>query len=158
MERKAKETIKLHQSNTNIYVLEKIVGSGAYGTVFKAKCCRDGKKVAIKFVNIDSENDELLKLICRELKINISLSLNKNNIFTPQLLDVYFPTGTDIKNPRSLKGIYFVFEYFGKNLNDLLKCSRLTLTKTQMKVVLYNLLCATKFIHDSNIIHRDLKP
>ena len=32
------------------------------------------------------------------------------------------------------------------------------LTKDQVAVLAYNLLCAVKFLHSANIIHRDLKP
>ena len=30
--------------------------------------------------------------------------------------------------------------------------------ESHLKVIVYNLLCALKFLHSANIIHRDLKP
>lgn len=83
---------------------------------------------------------------------------NKNNIFTPYLYDVYFPNNVDLKDPNSIYGIYFVFEYIDKTMAKFLKTPNFVFQKEHIIVLTYNLLCAVKFIHDSNIIHRDLKP
>ena len=32
------------------------------------------------------------------------------------------------------------------------------LTQDHVKLIVYNLLCAAKFMHSANIVHRDLKP
>ena len=32
------------------------------------------------------------------------------------------------------------------------------ITSQHLKVILYNLLCATKYMHSANIVHRDIKP
>jgi len=31
-------------------------------------------------------------------------------------------------------------------------------SQDQLKVILYNIICAIKFIHSANIMHRDVKP
>ena len=38
------------------------------------------------------------------------------------------------------------------------KSADFTFTEQHLKVILYNMLCAIKFLHSANIIHRDLKP
>ena len=35
---------------------------------------------------------------------------------------------------------------------------RVTLDKEHLKNIIYNLLCAVKFIGSANVVHRDLKP
>lgn len=41
---------------------------------------------------------------------------------------------------------------------DQKKSSDFSFSEHHLRVVLYNLLCAIKFLHSANIIHRDLKP
>ena len=45
------------------------------------------------------------------------------------------------------------------DLRVLMKHSQeVFLSGYQIKMILYNLLCAAKYIHSANVIHRDLKP
>lgn len=41
---------------------------------------------------------------------------------------------------------------------DQKQSSDFSFSEHHLRVVLYNLLCAIKFLHSANIIHRDLKP
>lgn len=91
MNRNHNESVKKHNMSTEKYELTKIIGEGAYGTVFKAICTKTKKPVAIKFINLKDVSYNALKLICREVKINQSLSSIKHNIFTPMLLEVFIP-------------------------------------------------------------------
>lgn len=43
------------------------------------------------------------------------------------------------------------------DLKKLLKSSK-HLEETQVKSIVYDILCALKYLHAANIIHRDLKP
>jgi serine/threonine protein kinase len=72
--------------------------------------------------------------------------------------DIYFPKDSDLENTESITGIYIVMEYFSFTLDKIIYQSTANLMKHQVIVLIYNLLCATKFLHDSNLIHRDLKP
>jgi mitogen-activated protein kinase 15 len=104
------------------YKLLKELGKGAYGIVYKAQCNITGKRVAIKFIDLSNVNEAYLRVICREVKINVFLSSIKSNIFTPRLLDIYFPIETNEEDPKTVKGIYMVFEYFRQTLQKIL-CS-----------------------------------
>ena len=56
-------------------------------------------------------------------------------------------------------GIFIVMEHSGLDLTqflDLYKKSEIT--TDLIKTIIYNLICAVKFLHSLNIIHRDLKP
>jgi serine/threonine protein kinase len=93
-------------------MLEAVIGKGAYGTVFKATSNASGETVAIKYISLKKASDSLMRVVCREVKINSFLSENKNNIFTPELYDLFFTKETDINDPSTIRGIYIVSEYY----------------------------------------------
>jgi serine/threonine protein kinase len=84
------------------YLLQKEIGKGAYGTVFKAIDNYSGKTVAIKYIDMEGGSESMMRVICREVKINIFLSSLKYNIYTPRLLDIYFPSKTDVDDPKTV--------------------------------------------------------
>ena len=47
-----KVLMKSHQAHTEKYQLLKVVGQGSFGTVFKAVGTANGKRVAIKYINM----------------------------------------------------------------------------------------------------------
>ena len=50
-------------------------------------------------------------------------------------------------------------ELFESDIGKLIKNDpSLTLSEEQVKVMLYNSLCALNFAHTANVIHRDIKP
>jgi serine/threonine protein kinase len=48
-------------------------------------------------------------------------------------------------------------EYFENSLMDILT-EEYYLSKENMNRVMFNILCALKFIHSANVVHRDIKP
>lgn len=48
---------------------------------------------------------------------------------------------------------------FGTDLKKLIELSsKSNLNEKHVTIILYNLLCALKFMHSANVIHRDIKP
>jgi mitogen-activated protein kinase 1/3 len=134
-----------------------VVGQGSFGTVFKANIRNSGKRVAIKYINMQSTSREYLIAICREVKINIFLSQQQDNIFTAKMLDAYLPTGQSFTEPGTITSLYLVFKYSTLDLAKAMNLSQEKLDMNQVKALTYNLLCATKYLHSANIQHRDLK-
>lgn len=52
--------------------------------------------------------------------------------------------------------LYLIFDYMDVSLLTLLKSNALTVP--QQRHVLYQLLCALKFVHSAEVVHRDVKP
>ena len=50
-------------------------------------------------------------------------------------------------------------EYIESDLADLIALGPESgLTKDHLTLIIYNLLCAVKFMHSANVLHRDIKP
>ena len=54
--------------------------------------------------------------------------------------------------------LFIVMECFDTDLRALLEKPDSGMNEDHIKIVIYNTLCALKFIHSCNVIHRDLKP
>ena len=120
-----------------------IVGEGAYGIVYKCKNKETNEIVAIKKFK-ETEDDLVKKTIKRELKV--LKILKHENI-------VEFKEAIKQKN-----NIYIVFEYVEKNLLEFLQENNNKIPEKKIKIILYQLCKAIKYLHKNNIIHRDIKP
>ena len=80
----------------------------------------------------------------------------KDNIFTSKLLDVIM--SNDSEEPDSY--LFIVMEYVEHDLKKLLQASNkmFEFSEDHVVTIMYNCLCALKFLHSANIMHRDIKP
>jgi serine/threonine protein kinase len=64
---------------------------------------------------------------------------------------------TDLDNFNCL---FLVMDYVDSDLKKVFTsvAHGTALNETHIVVILYNLLCAVKYMHSANILHRDLKP
>ena len=72
--------------------------------------------------------------------------------YVVNLLDIIIPG-----NLSSFNEIYMVLDFCESDLKKLLRSS-LHLEMVHIETILWNILHAVKFIHDSKVLHRDLKP
>ena len=130
------------------YKCEKLLGSGSYGSVAMAAQLSTGKKVAIKKMDniFDDETD------CKRILREITLLRKLKHPCIVELVEILMP-----KDPKSFSTIYVVMEYAESDLKKILKSS-INLEILHIQTIIYNLLCAIKYLHESNVIHRDLKP
>lgn len=85
------------------------------------------------------------------------LSAIPGNRLTTKLIDLFNPRKQD--STKGGLGIFIVMEYMQTDLKELLNLTASTkITEGHAIQIIYNLLCAVKFIHSANIIHRDIKP
>ena len=79
--------------------------------------------------------------------------LNHKNIL--QLLEVVI--SKQPKNNHFEKNVYLVFEYMEHDLCSLIHC-KIDYEKTQIQLILYELIKGLEYLHNNNVLHRDIKP
>jgi mitogen-activated protein kinase 1/3 len=132
----------------NDYVCEKILGTGSYGKVALATKKSTGQKCAIKRMDniFDDETD------CKRILREISLMRKLRHPYLVELIEIIPPA-----KPQTFTTLYVVMDYAESDLKKIIKSS-INLEMLHIQTIVYNLLCAIKYLHDSNVLHRDLKP
>ena len=130
------------------YECQKLLGTGSYGSVAMAIHKPTKTKVAIKKMEGVFEDETDCKRILREVK----LLRKMDHPFVVKLFDIIEPD-----NIETFDTLYIVLEYAESDLKKVVK-SAIHLQILHIKTVIYNLICAVKYIHSCNVLHRDLKP
>lgn len=130
------------------YECQKLLGTGSYGSVAMAIHKPTKTKVAIKRMEGVFEDETDCKRILREIK----LLRKMDHPFVVKLFDIIEPADLE-----TFDALYIVLEYAESDLKKVVK-SAIHLQILHIKTVIYNLICAVKYIHSCNVLHRDLKP
>lgn len=89
---------------------------------------------------------------CKRILREVTLMRKLKHPFVVELVELLYP-----KNPATFDTLYVVMEYAESDLKKIIK-SNINLEMQHTQHIIYNLLCAIKYLHESNVLHRDLKP
>ncbi|KAF7258925.1 hypothetical protein EG68_03337 [Paragonimus skrjabini miyazakii] len=128
------------------YEIQKRLGKGAYGIVWRGINKKTGGTVALKKIFDAFRNQTDAQRTFREITFLQEFAGHPNII---KLLNVI--------RAENDKDIYLVFEFMESDLHNCIK-KKTILKDVHKKYIFYQLLKAVKFIHSANVIHRDLKP
>ena len=142
---------------TNRYVVEKEIGKGAHGCVFKGKDQETGKVVAVKIVQKPFDGAKL------ETDVDYSFGTDEKHwrdrlrreLNIPRALVGHKNIATVIDHQETSKEVMIVTELIEGP--TLLKY-RLPTDKKALLDICYQLADAVRFMHSKGIAHRDLKP
>ncbi|GAW82920.1 mitogen-activated protein kinase 1 [Plasmodium gonderi] len=143
-EQKNKEE-QVDESVLKKYDIVRKIGKGAYGIVYKAKCKKNKKMVAVKKIFGAFQNSTDAQRTFREIMFLYQLNGHDNII---KLMDVI-----KAKNDND---IYLVFDYMETDLHEVIRAD--LLEEIHKKYIIYQLLRALKYIHSGYLLHRDIKP
>ncbi|KAK9385779.1 kinase-like domain-containing protein [Lipomyces mesembrius] len=131
-------------SSSQYQQLEKL-GEGTYATVYKGRNRTTGELVALKEINLDSEEGTPSTAI-RE--ISLMKELKHENV-----VPLYDVIHTENK-------LNLVFEYMDKDLKKYMdsRGDHGALDYSTIKSFMHQLLQGIAFCHDNRVLHRDLKP
>jgi mitogen-activated protein kinase 1/3 len=121
----------------NDYSVEKMLGTGSYGKVALALKKSTGQKVAIKRMDNIFEDETDCKRILRE----ITLMRKLRHPYLVELIELIPP-----QKPDSFTTIYVVMDYAESDLKKIIKSS-INLEMLHIQTIVYNLLCAIKYLH-----------
>ncbi|VEV56838.1 mitogen-activated protein kinase 1, putative [Plasmodium vinckei vinckei] len=139
------ETDNIDEHVLKKYDIIKKIGKGAYGIVFKARCKKSRKIVAVKKIFGAFQNSTDAQRTFREIMFLHQLNGHDNII---KLLDVM--------RAKNDQDIYLVFEYMETDLHEVIRAD--ILEEIHKKYIIYQLLRALKYMHSGLLLHRDIKP
>ncbi|KAK5648678.1 hypothetical protein RI129_003570 [Pyrocoelia pectoralis] len=126
--------------------IQKRLGKGAYGIVWKAIDRRTKEVVAVKKIFDAFRNQTDAQRTFREIMFLKSFKDHPNII---KLLSIH--------RAANNRDIYLGFEYMETDLHNVIKRGNI-LKDVHKRYIMYQMLKATKYIHSGNVIHRDQKP
>lgn len=130
------------------------IGSGAFGTVYKARDrLHEGRFVALKKVRVPLSEEGIPTGTLREITFLRQLdAMQHPNVV--RLLDICH--GSRLERELVL---FLVFEHVDQDLASFLeRCPEPGLDPQVLKWLLKQLLTGVEFLHSNRIVHRDLKP
>ncbi|XP_028169900.1 cyclin-dependent kinase 4 [Ostrinia furnacalis] len=133
-----------------------VIGTGAYGTVYKARDLHNGGQiVAMKKVKVALTEDGIPLSTLREIALLRQLEAYRHpNIV--RLLDVCHG-GQSMERDHQLV-LFLVFEHVEQDLDSYLKRAPGPLPENRIRSMSYDILSGIDFLHSHRIVHRDLKP
>ena len=123
------------------YEIKKKIGSGPFGSVYKARNIYLKNTVAIKMIKKEKQNMEDDLNI--EEQINLLKKLNHPNI-------------VKIHEFYSNSNYYQIITEYCKK-GELLKYIKRSFTEKQLAVIFYQILSGLIYLHDKNIVHKNIK-
>ncbi|KAI6243682.1 putative cyclin-dependent kinase 9 [Aphelenchoides fujianensis] len=126
------------------------IGQGTFGEVFKARCKRSMKMVALKKILMENEREGFPITAIREVKM---LQRLKDKHIT-ELVEI---CNTKCPAPNDKSTFYLVFTFCNCDLAGLLSRKDVRIGLADVKTMMKHLLEGLLKIHHASILHRDMK-
>ena len=142
-------------SGANEYTAERVLGRGAFGTVYAARSVRTGEAVAIKRIDGVFASRSGVAQALRELSLHVHVDAGGGRGSVARLVDVVVPD-----SPAAYTSLFAVFERLGGSLdgrlNDHERWSRIPFGEARSAA--QSLVRCVARLHACRVAHRDIKP
>ncbi|KAH8556814.1 Pkinase-domain-containing protein [Umbelopsis sp. PMI_123] len=129
---------------SQLYTKLKRVGKGAYGSVYKGLDNQSGKVIAIKILNLDTAEDDVVD-IQKEITLLSELTRSESVNITPY-------HGCFLNKAK----LWIIMDFAaGGSVRNLMKAGKIE--ERYIAVIAREVLLALRYLHKNNIIHRDIK-
>lgn len=118
------------------------------------------KTLELNNILINDNQEEKLSDFKSDILSNDKTVTNDGSEMTGNSTKLDSQVERDITNQsENFDHLFLVMEYVETDFKKLLSATPTTqVDEDHIITILYNMLCATNYIHSANIIHRDLKP
>ncbi|CAJ0573238.1 unnamed protein product, partial [Mesorhabditis spiculigera] len=137
-------------NDVNNYERVQKIGQGTFGEVFKARCKKTGRMVALKKILMENEKEGFPITALREVKM---LQQLKHKHIT-ELIEICSAKSSTAKERITF---YLVFTFCNHDLAGLLSNDKVQLKLVHQKTLMKHLLLGLFQIHRCKILHRDMK-
>ncbi|CAD6187622.1 unnamed protein product [Caenorhabditis auriculariae] len=127
------------------------IGQGTFGEVFKARCKRTNRIVALKKILMENEKEGFPITALREVKM--LQQLKHPNV--TDLIEVCSSRSSQNKKDHST--FYLVFAFCDHDLAGLLGSNKVKFEPVHIKTMMKHLLSGLDKLHRMKILHRDMK-
>ncbi|EHY66822.1 uncharacterized protein NESG_00645 [Nematocida ausubeli] len=135
------------------YKIQKKIGEGTFGKVYSAVDLIKNKRVAMKKIKLEKQQNGVPVELIREISILKALS-HRNLI---KVLDTFVKDHEEVHNlNRSSYSIFLVFPYARMDLAKVMK--EKTLSQEEILSYAKQILKGLQYMHSRHVIHRDIKP
>lgn len=129
---------------SQLYTKLKLFGKGAYGSVYKGLDNKSGKVVAIKILNLDTTEDDVVD-IQKEITLLSELTRSDSVNITPY-------HGCFLNRTK----LWIIMDFAaGGSVRNLMKAGKIE--EKYIAVIAREVLLALRYLHKNKIIHRDIK-
>ncbi|KAI6220182.1 putative cyclin-dependent kinase 9 [Aphelenchoides besseyi] len=125
------------------------IGQGTFGEVFKAKCMKTKRYVALKKILMDNEREGFPITAIREVKMLLRL----RHTYITELVEICNQNASAADKST----FFLVFTFCNFDLAGLLSRKDVVIKLPDVKTMMKHLLEGLLKIHNANILHRDMK-
>lgn len=138
--------------------LERQIGEGSYGKVYRARLSSTSTIYAVKVVEIDLDQDDAQKFkdTSAYKTMEQEISILKTCVSCPQIVRVF---GIGVRFGEDQKArVMVVMELCDHgSVSDLMRRLGKALVEAEIRVIVREVLLGLKYLHDDKKIHRDIK-
>ena len=146
------DSVKCQTRLISSYIIEKQIGQGGYGKVYKGIDKNNNRIVAIKQMDKRKERNGFSQNALREIKLLREI-YHTNSVTLLQIV-----VGDDKNNLDDIRKnpMYLIYEYIDHDLAGVLKRKK-KISQDLVRCYTYQLLQVLAYLHSIHIMHRDLK-